>query len=50
MRIQLVDDHALFRQSLRVLLTINGHEVVGTRRPTVGKRWKAPVPRAPISS
>ena len=30
MRIQLVDDHALFRQSLRVLLTTNGHEVVGT--------------------
>ena len=29
MRIQLVDDHALFRQSLRVLLTTNGHEVVG---------------------
>lgn len=29
MRILLVDDHALFLQSLRVLLSASGHEVVG---------------------
>ncbi len=30
MRILLVDDHALFLQSLKVLLTTSGYEVVGT--------------------
>jgi two-component system NarL family response regulator len=30
MRLLLVDDHALFRHSLRVLLTSSGYEVVGT--------------------
>jgi DNA-binding NarL/FixJ family response regulator len=30
MRLLLVDDHALFRQSLRVLLEASGYEVVGT--------------------
>ena len=29
MRLLLVDDHALFRQSLRVLLVTSGYEVVG---------------------
>ena len=29
LRILLVDDHALFRQSLSVLLTASGHEVIG---------------------
>ncbi len=32
MRILLVDDHALFRQSLKLLLSTSGHEVVGTAR------------------
>ena len=30
MRLLLVDDHALFLQSLRMLLTTSGYEVVGT--------------------
>ena len=32
MRILLVDDHALFLQSLRILLMSAGHEVVGMAR------------------
>ena len=32
MRLLLVDDHALFLQSLKMLLSANGYEVVGTAR------------------
>ena len=46
LRILLVDDHALFRQSLSVLLTASGYEVIGAgdgwHRGAAGRPHPAP--------
>ena len=43
MRVLIVDDHPLFRDGLKNLLTARGVEVVGTAR-TGWRRWRRPAP------